>query len=149
MIPPFKRVRNTKHVPTLQIMDRDINKRSNADINPLRGLEDPRGFDEFDKWFACQITMDRTIRQSHKFFKILLGHDALGWLGDEVSFFKCYFLNVSSTISILNQHISILLQHIHEYLRLISEKQRQYPNVMSQCVTHIDTFFWVISLQNL
>ena len=48
MIPPFKRVKNIRHVPTLQIMDRDIDERTNVDINPLRGLEDPRGFDEFD-----------------------------------------------------------------------------------------------------
>ncbi|XP_052287324.1 uncharacterized protein LOC127898867 [Citrus sinensis] len=40
----------------------------------------------------------------------------MGWLGDE---------------------------HIHEYLRLISEKQRQYPNALLQRVTHTDTFFWV------
>ncbi|GAY45415.1 hypothetical protein CUMW_089340 [Citrus unshiu] len=33
--------------------------------------------------------------------------------------------------------------HIHEYLRLISEKQRQYPNALLQRVTHTDTFFWV------
>lgn len=92
MIPPFKKVRNIRPAPTLQIMDRDIDERTNVDINPLRGLEDPRGFDEFDQWFAGAITVDRTIRQSHKFFEILLGHDALGWLGDEVSFFKCFFL---------------------------------------------------------
>ena len=89
MIPPFKKVRNIRPAPTLQIMDRDIDERTNVDINPLRGLEDLRGFDEFDQWFAGAITMDRTIRKSHKFFEILLGHDALGWLGDEVSFFKC------------------------------------------------------------
>ncbi|KAK9181049.1 hypothetical protein WN944_024186 [Citrus x changshan-huyou] len=33
--------------------------------------------------------------------------------------------------------------HIHEYLRLISEKQRQYPNALLQRVTHTDTLFWV------
>ncbi|GAY53431.1 hypothetical protein CUMW_149210 [Citrus unshiu] len=40
----------------------------------------------------------------------------MGWLGDE---------------------------HIHEYFRLISEKQWQYPNALVQRVTHTDTFFWV------
>ncbi|GAY65954.1 hypothetical protein CUMW_245020 [Citrus unshiu] len=44
-----------------------------------------------------------------------LGLTSMGWLGNE---------------------------HIHEYLRLISEKQRQYPNALVQRVTHTDTFFW-------
>ena len=35
MIPSFKRVKNIKLVPTLEIMDHDIDERTNVDINPL------------------------------------------------------------------------------------------------------------------
>ena len=54
LIPSLKRVRNIKPPPTLEIMDREIDERMSVDINPLRGLEDPRLFEEFDKWFAAE-----------------------------------------------------------------------------------------------
>lgn len=55
MIPFFKRVRNVKSLPILEIIDYEINKRMSVDINSLRGLEDPRLFDEFNKWFANKL----------------------------------------------------------------------------------------------
>ena len=39
------------------------------------------------------------------------------------------------------------VQHIHEYYRLISEKQQQYPNALYQRCTHTDVFFWIRDLQ--
>ncbi|GAY61666.1 hypothetical protein CUMW_211800 [Citrus unshiu] len=62
------------------------------------------------------MTVDRRVQHPRSFFEILLGLASMGWLGDE---------------------------HIHEYFRLISEKQWQYPNALVQRVTHTDTFFWV------
>ena len=111
-----------KPLPILEIIDYEIDKRMSVDINSLRGLEDPRLFDEFNKWFASKITVDRTIQQLDKFFKILLGDTSLGWLGDEVSIIKFYFLKSCVLPFILNQHASIPPQQIHEYFRLINEK---------------------------
>lgn len=51
-----------KPLPILEIIDYEIDKRMSVDINSLRGLENPRLFDEFNKWFASKITVDRTIQ---------------------------------------------------------------------------------------
>ncbi|KAH9783704.1 calcium-dependent protein kinase 24 [Citrus sinensis] len=76
-----------------------------VDMNPLRGLEDSRLCEEFDQWFAGKIFVDRPVQQSLNFFEILMGNASMGWLGDE---------------------------HIHTFYRLISEKQRRFPNALSQ-----------------
>ncbi|KAL9431391.1 hypothetical protein AB3S75_026552 [Citrus x aurantiifolia] len=114
-IPPFKRVRNVRPLPALNITDYEIDERSSVDMNPLRGLEDARLCEEFDQWFAGNISVDRPVQQSRNFFEILMGNASMGWLGDE---------------------------HIHTYYRLINEKQRRFPNALPQRVTHIDTYFW-------
>lgn len=62
MIPPFKRVRKIKSIIILELMDRNIDERMSVDINPFKGLEDSRVFDEFDQWFTSQIIVDCTIR---------------------------------------------------------------------------------------
>lgn len=62
------------------------------------------------------MTVDRRVQHPRSFFQVILGHVLMEWLGDE---------------------------HIHEYFRLISEKQQQYPNALVQRVTHTDTFFLV------
>ena len=41
-IPPFKRVRNVRPLPALNITDYEVDERSSVDMNPLRGLEDSR-----------------------------------------------------------------------------------------------------------
>ncbi|KAL9453918.1 hypothetical protein AB3S75_009510 [Citrus x aurantiifolia] len=84
-------------------------------MNTLRGLEDSRLCEEFDQWFADNISVDRPVQQSRNFFDILMGNASMGWLGDE---------------------------HIHTYYRLISEKQRRFLNALPQCITHTDTYFW-------
>ncbi|KAH9725577.1 ULP PROTEASE domain-containing protein [Citrus sinensis] len=58
-------------------------------------------------WFAGNISVDRPVQQSRNFFEILMGNASMGWLGDE---------------------------HIHTYYRLISEKQRRFPNALPQRV---------------
>lgn len=45
---PFKSVKNVRPPPTLEITDREIDERTSVDINPRRGLEDLRLFQEFD-----------------------------------------------------------------------------------------------------
>lgn len=62
MIHPFKRVRKIKSIIILELMDRNIDERMSVDINPFKGLEDSRVFDEFDQWFTSQIIVDCTIR---------------------------------------------------------------------------------------
>ncbi|KAL9436832.1 hypothetical protein AB3S75_022806 [Citrus x aurantiifolia] len=114
-IPPFKRVRNVRPQPVLNITDYEIDERSSVDMNPLRGLEDSRLCEEFDQWFAGNISVDRPVQQSRNFFEILMGNASMGWLDDE---------------------------YIHTYYRLISEKQRRFPNALPQRVTHTDTYFW-------
>ncbi|KAL9457857.1 hypothetical protein AB3S75_006826 [Citrus x aurantiifolia] len=114
-IPPFKRVRNVRPLPALNITDYEIDERSSVDMNPLRGLEDSRLCEEFDQWFAGKFFMDRPVQQSRNFFKILMGNASMGCLGDE---------------------------HIHMYYRLINEKQQWFPNALPQRVTHTDTYFW-------
>ncbi|GAY61393.1 hypothetical protein CUMW_209640 [Citrus unshiu] len=106
-IPPFKRVRNVRPLPALNITDYEIDERSSVDMNPLRGLEDARLCEEFDQWFAGNIFVDRPVQQSRNFFEILMGNASMGWLGDE---------------------------HIYTYYRLISEKQRRFPNALPQRV---------------
>lgn len=110
-----------KPLPSLEIIDQDIDERTTVDINPLRGLEDPRLFHELDKWFARNITVDHTIEQSYNFFQILLGHASLGWLRDKVSIGKYYFLKFSILSYVLNHNNYFARQHIHEYFRLIGE----------------------------
>lgn len=78
MISSFKRVKNVKRVPMLKIMNHDIDKRTSVDINQHKILKYPRVFDEFDQWFAGQITVDCTIQQLHKIFQILLSYTSLG-----------------------------------------------------------------------
>ncbi|GAY57098.1 hypothetical protein CUMW_176800 [Citrus unshiu] len=115
MISPLRRGKNTRPIPRPQIMAYAIDMNTSVDINPLKGLEDSSLFAEFDRWFAGDMTVVRRVQHPRSFFQILLGLASMGWLGDE---------------------------HIHEYFRLISEKQRQYPNALVQRVTHTDTFFW-------
>ncbi|GAY57097.1 hypothetical protein CUMW_176800 [Citrus unshiu] len=117
MISPLRRGKNTRPIPRPQIMAYAIDMNTSVDINPLKGLEDSSLFAEFDRWFAGDMTVVRRVQHPRSFFQILLGLASMGWLGDE---------------------------HIHEYFRLISEKQRQYPNALVQRVTHTDTFFWVL-----
>ena len=64
LIPPFKRVRNVRPLPALNITDYEIDERSSVDMNPLRGLEDSRLCEEFDQWFANKISIDRHVQQS-------------------------------------------------------------------------------------
>ncbi|GAY62596.1 hypothetical protein CUMW_219090 [Citrus unshiu] len=116
MIPPLRRGKNARPIPRPQIMDHAQDMNTSVDINPLRGLEDSSLFAEFDRWFAGDMTVVWRVQHPRSFFEILLGLTSMGWLGDK---------------------------HIHEYLRLISEKQRQYPNALVQRVTHTDTFFWL------
>ncbi|GAY38120.1 hypothetical protein CUMW_034310 [Citrus unshiu] len=116
MIPPVRRGQNVRRLPRPQIMEHAIDMSTSVDVNPLRGLEDSSLFAEFDRWFTGDIRVRRNVQHPRSFFQIILGTASMGWLGDE---------------------------HIHEYLRLISEKQRQYPNALLQRVTHTDTFFWV------
>ncbi|XP_052296308.1 uncharacterized protein LOC102609498 isoform X4 [Citrus sinensis] len=89
-IPPFKRVRNVRALPALNITDYEIDERSSVDMNPLRGLEDSRLCEEFDQWFAGNISVDRLVQQSRNFFEILMGNASMRWLGDEVSVFNAY-----------------------------------------------------------
>lgn len=48
MISYFKKVRNIKPLPTLEIIDREIGERTSVNVNPLRELEDPRLFNKLD-----------------------------------------------------------------------------------------------------
>ncbi|GAY67530.1 hypothetical protein CUMW_257240, partial [Citrus unshiu] len=116
MILPVRGGQNVRHLPRPQIMEHTIDMSTSVDVNPLRGLEDSSLFAEFDRWFTGDSRVHRRVQHPRSFFQIILGTTAMGWLGDE---------------------------HIHEYLRLISETQRQYPNALLQRVTHTDTFFWV------
>ncbi|GAY68200.1 hypothetical protein CUMW_262300 [Citrus unshiu] len=83
-VPHFKRVRNVRPLPVLNITDYEIDERSSVDMNPLRGLEDSRLCEEFDQWFAGKIFVDRPVQQSLNFFEILMGNASMEWLGDEV-----------------------------------------------------------------
>ncbi|KAL9418578.1 hypothetical protein AB3S75_036518 [Citrus x aurantiifolia] len=47
-IPHFKRVRNVRPLPALNITNYEIDERSNVDMNLLRGLEDSLLCEEFD-----------------------------------------------------------------------------------------------------
>ncbi|GAY53383.1 hypothetical protein CUMW_148890, partial [Citrus unshiu] len=115
MIPPIRRGQNVQPLPRPQIMEHAIDMSTSVDVNPLRGLEDSSLFAEFDRWFTGDSRVRRRVQHPRSFFQIILNISSMGWLGDE---------------------------HIHEYLRLISEKQRQYPNALLQRATHTDTFFW-------
>lgn len=53
-----------KPLPMLEIMDCENDKRTSVDINQLRGLKDPRLFDEFDHWFVSKITIGHAILNS-------------------------------------------------------------------------------------
>lgn len=48
MIPPFRRGKDVRPLPPPQIMDHAIDISTSVDINPLRGLENPSMYDEFD-----------------------------------------------------------------------------------------------------
>ncbi|GAY44908.1 hypothetical protein CUMW_085470 [Citrus unshiu] len=109
-------VQNVRPLPQSQIMEYATDMSTSVDVNPLRGLEDSSLFAEFDRWFTGDSRVRRRVQHPRSFFQIILGTASMGWLGDE---------------------------HIHKYLRLISEKQRQYPNALLQRVTYTDTFFWV------
>ncbi|GAY50491.1 hypothetical protein CUMW_127110 [Citrus unshiu] len=115
MIPPVRRGQNVRPLPRPQIMEHAIDMSTSVDVNPLRGLEDSSLFAEFDRWFTGDSRVRRRVQHPWSFFQIILNISSMGWLGDE---------------------------HIHKYLRLISEKQRQYPNALLQRVTHTDTVFW-------
>ena len=72
-------------------MDHVIDMSTSMDINPLKGLEDPSLYVEFDQWFAGDMTVDRRVQHSRSFFQVILGHASMGWLGDEVIFFLISF----------------------------------------------------------
>ncbi|KAL9433131.1 hypothetical protein AB3S75_028033 [Citrus x aurantiifolia] len=93
-IPP---VRNVRPLPALNITDYETDERSSMDMNPLRGLEDSRLCEKFDKWFVGNFSVDRPIQQSRNFFEILMGNASMGWLGDEV-FLKQLWNNASCDI---------------------------------------------------
>ena len=63
-IPSFNKIRNVRPLPTLNIMDYEIDERLSVDMNLLRGLEDSRLCKEFDQWFAGKISVDRLVQQS-------------------------------------------------------------------------------------
>ncbi|GAY68779.1 hypothetical protein CUMW_266870 [Citrus unshiu] len=85
-------------------------------IDMSTSVDDSSLFAEFDRWFTGDSRVRQRVQHPRSFFQIILSTTSMGWLGDG---------------------------HIHEYLHLISEKQRQYPNALLQRVTHTDTFFWV------
>ena len=151
MIPLVRRRQNVRPLPRPQILEHAIDMSTTVDINPLRGLEDSSMFAEFDRWFAGDMTVVRRVRHPRSFFEILLGLTSMGWLGDEVIIFSKFFecCGFVYKFFLLNRNVSAPPHHIHEYFRLISEKQRQYPNALVQRVTHTDTFFWVTCRQNL
>ena len=91
MIPPFRREKNIRALPPPQIMDHAIDMSMSVDINPLKGLEDPSLYDEFNRWFTGDMTVDRRVQHSWSFFQVILGHASMGWLGDEVIFFLISF----------------------------------------------------------
>ncbi|GAY68783.1 hypothetical protein CUMW_266870 [Citrus unshiu] len=84
-------------------------------IDMSTSVDDSSLFAEFDRWFTGDSRVRQRVQHPRSFFQIILSTTSMGWLGDG---------------------------HIHEYLHLISEKQRQYPNALLQRVTHTDTFFW-------
>lgn len=105
-------------------MGHAINRSTSVDVNSLRGLEDLSLYDEFDRWFASDIIVDRRVQQSHSFFQVILGHISIGWLGDKVNFFLISWsvVNLCIIFFVLNRHVSVPLQHIREYFHLINEK---------------------------
>ncbi|GAY62662.1 hypothetical protein CUMW_219620 [Citrus unshiu] len=101
-------------------MDHAIDMSTSVDVNLLRGLEDSSLFAEFDRWFTGDSRVRRRVQHPRSFFQIILNISSMGWLGDE---------------------------HIHEYLRLISEKQQQYPNhTMSKSMTDVDMLLIPVNL---
>ena len=104
-------------------MEHAIDMSTSVDVNPLRGLEDSSLFAEFDRWFTGDSRVCR--RGIYNFLVVYT------------------VVDLCINLFLKTRNISVSLQHIHEYLRLISEKQRQYPNALLQRVTHTDTFFWV------
>jgi len=152
MIPPVRQRQNVRPLARPQIMEHAIDMSTTVDVNPLRGLWDSSLFAEFDRWFTGDSRVRRRVQHPRSFFETLLDTASMGWLGDEVFIFsKLYILLwiCFTKIYHLHQNIVVSLKHIHAYLRLISEKQRQYPNTLLQRVTHTDTFFWITCRQNL
>ena len=72
-------------------MDHAIDMSTSMDINQLRGLEDPSLYDEFDWWFAGDMTVDRRVQHPWSFFQVILGHVSMEWLGDEIIYFLISF----------------------------------------------------------
>ena len=72
-------------------MDHAIDMSTSVDINPLRGLEDQSLYDEFNRWFAGDITIDRRVQHPWSFFQVILDHISMEWLGDKVIFFLISF----------------------------------------------------------
>ena len=87
MIPPFRRGKNIQPLPPPQIMDHTIDMSTSVDINLLKGFDDPSLYDEFDRWFTSDMTVDRRVQHPQSFFQVILGHASMGWLGDQVIFF--------------------------------------------------------------
>ncbi|KAH9671507.1 hypothetical protein KPL70_017399 [Citrus sinensis] len=79
----YKRVRGIKSLPTAEATNGEIDERMIVDINPLKRLDDPTLFHEFEQWLAGNVAVDREIHQSMQFYRTLLGKDSMGWLGDE------------------------------------------------------------------
>lgn len=88
----YKRVRGIKSLPTAEPTNGEIDERMIVDINPLRGLDDPTLFHEFEQWLAGNVAVDRKIHQSMQFYRTLLGKDSMGWLGDEVIIVNLYLI---------------------------------------------------------
>ena len=68
MIPLFRREKNVRPLPPPQIVDRAIDMSMSVDINPLRGLENSSLYDEFDRWFADDMIVDRRVQHPRSFF---------------------------------------------------------------------------------
>ena len=91
IIPQFKWGKSVRSLPSPQIIDHAIDMSTNVDINPLRGLEDPNLYDEFDRWLAGDMIVDRRVQNPRSFFQVILAHALMWWLGDEVIFFSNFF----------------------------------------------------------
>lgn len=131
-------------------MDFEINWRTIVDINPLRELKYP----SYIMSLTCSLLANS---QWIKLFNSRTNSFKYFWpYFDGMTIWRGNFFLISWSVVdfvyyffVRNWHVSIPPQHIHEYFCLISEKQRQYPNALSQHVTYADNFFLVMCLQNL
>ncbi|KAL9453919.1 hypothetical protein AB3S75_009510 [Citrus x aurantiifolia] len=102
-------------------------------MNTLRGLEDSRLCEEFDQWFADNISVDRPVQQSRNFFDILMGNASMGWLGDEV-FLKQLWNNGSCDV------------HSLQYGSNLNSYMDGREDLMSKPFTDVDMIFIPVNL---